>query len=137
MAQTPRPAHRQIFRPKAADCLEKDREALLAFYDFPAEQLDSSADHLSDRIHLCHGAAQNHQDPRLRLPGKHPGQGLHAGEKRRAALAKTERNPLPGSGHRRHRVQGRSTRRRRENRRLIRSPSTKFDHCSGAWWARC
>ena len=26
--------------PKAADCLEKDRTALLAFYDFPAEHWD-------------------------------------------------------------------------------------------------
>jgi len=28
---------------RAVDCLIKDREALLAYYDFPAEQLETSA----------------------------------------------------------------------------------------------
>ena len=31
----------QVKYQKAADCLSKDRDALLAFYDFPAEHLEA------------------------------------------------------------------------------------------------
>ena len=34
--------------PKAMENLEKDRDELLAFYDFPGDPLDSLADHQSD-----------------------------------------------------------------------------------------
>ncbi|BBA34448.1 transposase [Methylocaldum marinum] len=68
--------------PKAAECLEKNREALLAFYDFPAEHWIHLRTTQSDRIHLCHSEAQNRQNPRLRVTGKYPRDGVHAGEKR-------------------------------------------------------
>lgn len=47
--------------PKAVACLEKDRRALLAFYDVPAEHgihLRTTHPHPIG-FHLCHGADQN------------------------------------------------------------------------------
>ena len=46
--------------PAAASCLERDREALLAFYDFPAEHLDAHSDDESDRNR--HGSTTDEED---------------------------------------------------------------------------
>jgi hypothetical protein len=62
---------------------------------------------------------------RLAPPG-YPG--VHAGEKRRAALAKTEWHSPPSRSYRGSFIQGWSTGRRRESRRLIKFPYTTFDH---------
>ena len=51
---------------KAAECLAKDREALLAFYDFPAEHWKHLANDEPDREHVRDGAPPH--DPLERLP---------------------------------------------------------------------
>ena len=50
---------------KAAECLAKDRQALLTLY-FPCRTLETSADLEPDREHLCHRAAPH--DPLEGLP---------------------------------------------------------------------
>ena len=63
----------QTFRakyPKAAECLEKDREALLTFYDFPAEhwrhlRTTNPIESTFATVRLRHG-----QDQGLRLPDR-------------------------------------------------------------------
>ena len=62
---------------RAVACLTKDREALLAFFDFPAE-MGSSADIESDRERVRDGAASNRAD-----------EGSPAGEDRQAHGAQT------------------------------------------------
>ena len=50
--------------PKAVECLVKDRDRLLTFYDFPAEHwkpLEARPNIQSDRKYLRHSAPQNHQ----------------------------------------------------------------------------
>ena len=51
---------------KAAECLAKDRQALFAFYDFPAEHWKHLRTSKPDREHLCHRAAPH--DPLEGLP---------------------------------------------------------------------
>jgi putative transposase len=51
---------------KAAACLAKDREALLAFYDFPAEHWKAHPHRQSDREHLRHRPTSH--DTRQGLP---------------------------------------------------------------------
>ena len=41
---------------RAADCLSKDRDALLAVYDFSSRALENPADDQPDRKHLRHSA---------------------------------------------------------------------------------
>jgi len=45
--------------PKATRCLEKDREELLAFYDFSSKALAKYQNEQSHRIHLCDHSASN------------------------------------------------------------------------------
>jgi transposase-like protein len=45
---------------KAVGCLKKDRDALLAFYDFPAEHWETFADHESDRKYVRDRPSSNH-----------------------------------------------------------------------------
>jgi transposase-like protein len=62
--------------PKAAECLKKDHEVLLTFYDFPAEHwadllrfsggtLETHSHHQSDRIHFCDRTVADKQGSRL------------------------------------------------------------------------
>ena len=41
---------------KAVAKLVKDRDELLAFYDFPAEHWETHPDHKPDRERFCHGS---------------------------------------------------------------------------------
>src|ERR1700730_17489964 len=45
---------------KAVGCLKKGRDALLAFYDFPAEHWETFADHESDRKYVRDRPSSNH-----------------------------------------------------------------------------
>ena len=61
--------------PKAVEILTKDKEELLAFYDFPAAHWIHSAiqiavlKHQPDRIHVCYRTFENGQDERVPEPG--------------------------------------------------------------------
>ena len=61
---------------KAVACLAKDRDVLLAFYDFPAEHWKTH--HQSHRKHLCGRAPQDHQDQGLPQPHDGAHHGLQA-----------------------------------------------------------
>ena len=79
---------------KAAECLKKHREALLAFYDFPAEHWKSPAHDEPHRKHLRHRAAQDHPLERLPLEQDRACHGLQAGRRRAENLAQARR-PQP------------------------------------------
>jgi transposase-like protein len=55
-----------VKREKAVECLKKDRDPLLAFYDFPAEHWKHPAHVESNRKHLCDRPAQD--DPLEGMP---------------------------------------------------------------------
>ena len=108
-------------------CLAKDREALLTFYDFPSRALGPSQDYEPDRIHVCHRAAANGQDPRLSEPRDHALDGLQAMPERGETVA-----PAAGlQAHRRGRQRSpfRRWRTPRTDRRLS-CPYTTFEYCS-------
>ncbi len=63
---------------KAAECLNKDRDALLTFYDFPAEHWKPSADHEPHRKHVRHGAAPHGPFEGLRVEPHRARHGLQA-----------------------------------------------------------
>ena len=115
---------------KAVDCLSKDREALLAFYDFTRRALEACADHEPDRKYLCHRPAPHGQDEGLPVEENGAGHGLQARQIGRTSLASTGRvkparpgdpgRPLP-------RRRGRSSD-RGAGRRL--TPNTKIEHSS-------
>ena len=50
---------------KATACLAKDRDALLSFYDFPAEHWKPCADDEPHREHLRHGSPSHLSGPRV------------------------------------------------------------------------
>jgi len=104
--------------PKAAECLEKDRKSLLAFYDFPAEHWIHLRTTNPIESTFATGPAAHRQNPRLRVSGKHFGDGIHVGKKCRATLAETVWNSPPSSSHRGIYFQRRPMGRPRKNRRL-------------------
>ena len=113
---------------KAAACLAKDRESLLAFYDFPAEHWKHVRTTQPDREHLRHRPAADRQDQGLPVTPDRAGDGLQARQVRRAALAPAGRLGAPRPGDR-----GRALPRRRArsscrgpSRRL--TPYTKLAH---------
>ncbi len=53
---------------KAAACLAKDRETLLAFYDFPRRALEAPADNQPHRKHIRHRATPYRANPRDASP---------------------------------------------------------------------
>ena len=63
---------------KAAACLAKDREGLLAFYDFPAEHWKHVRTHEPDREHVRHRPAADRQDQGLPVTPDRAGDGLQA-----------------------------------------------------------
>ena len=93
--------------PRAVECLTKDREALLAFYDFPAEHWD----HLrtSNPIESVF-ATVRHRTVRTKgalSPTTAAADGLQARHGRRENLAATEGRKPVAEGHRRCHLPGR------------------------------
>lgn len=64
--------------PKVAECLHKDKEALLTFYDFPAEQWIHLR--ITNPIESTFATA-NGEDTRLRLTNQHPVDGVQDHQK--------------------------------------------------------
>ena len=63
---------------KATACLAKDRDALLSFYDFPAEHWKACADDEPHREHLRHGSPSHLSDQGLPVTQDGDGHGLQA-----------------------------------------------------------
>ncbi|QDU67363.1 Transposase, Mutator family [Planctomycetes bacterium Pla86] len=98
--------------PKAVECLLKDREAMLAFYDFPAEHWRHLRTTNPTRIHLRDDPAANQPDQRRRIPSRRPRHGLQARQVGREDLGEAKRPRTPRRRHPRSPVQGRHQGRR-------------------------
>ena len=92
--------------PRAVECLRKDREPLLAFYDFPAGTLGALADDESDRVDVRDDSFAAATNERLRQSGGVVDDGLHVGPPSRAPLATLERLGSNGSRLGRKEIQG-------------------------------
>ena len=92
---------------KAVECLTKDREALLAFYDFPAEHWDHSAHDESHRKRVCDGSAQDGAHERLVVVNDRQADGVQAAHRRIENLAAAERHKSVAESHRRCQIQKR------------------------------
>ena len=106
---------------KAVDCLTKDRETLLAFYDFPAEHWDHLRTSNPDREHLCHRSAPHGAHEGLPVVEHRQADGLQARHGRREILASIEGTKSVAETARRCQVPGRDRGHRNEatERRLI------------------
>ena len=121
--------------PKAVNCVLKDRQALLAFYDFPAEHwvhlrttnpIESTFATIRQRTARAKG---------LRDPRHDAGDDLQTGDVRHKATGAKSRIQEDGSGHRRRSVHQwnriRQSHRSMQARRLISTmPYTRFDNSS-------
>ena len=81
--------------PKAVDKVLKDREVLLAHFDFPADHWVHSADHQRHRVHLRHRQTADQQDQRCWQSERRTGDGLQTAGRSPGALALRQRTP-PG-----------------------------------------
>ena len=80
---------------KAVACLVKDRDALLTFYDFPAEHWDHLRTVQPDRERVRHRPAPHRPHQGRAVAGHRPADGLQAGHGRREDLAPAEgREPV-------------------------------------------
>ena len=112
--------------PKAVECLLKDKEELLAFYDFPAEHWAASAHQQPHRKHVRDGAIANQQNQRSRQTNGLPGDGIQTGRVSTESLAKTQRQHVAAGRDCRSDLQ-----RWNETRRLkLSRPSTTFGNIS-------
>ena len=83
---------------KAVTCLVKDHDALLTFYDFPAEYWDHLRTSNPNRERVRHGAASDGTDQRCAVSGHRQADGVQAGHRRRENLAPVEgRKPVAQS----------------------------------------
>jgi hypothetical protein len=77
---------------RAVECLAKDRDALLAFYDFPAEHWDPLPHHQPYRKRVRDRAAQNGADERIVVVNDRQADGVQAGRRRIKNLAAAQRH---------------------------------------------
>ena len=75
---------------RAVACLLKDREALLTFYDFPAEHWDHLRSSNPDRERVRHRAASDGADQGCPVAGNRQADGLQTRHGRREDLAQAE-----------------------------------------------
>ena len=73
--------------PKATACLVRDRDELLAFFDFPAAALDAPSNHQRHRIGLRHDPPSHRASQGLRHPTNHAVDDLQDGHLRGEILA--------------------------------------------------
>ena len=116
---------------QAVACLTKDRDALLAFYDFPAEHWRHIR--TTNPIESVF-ATVRHRTVRTKgclSHGDNSGHGLQADHHRQQDLAAAHGKQSVAQGHRRCEIQRRCADRRNQNsrRRLI-TPSPKIGHTS-------
>jgi putative transposase len=82
-----------------AACLSKDRQALLAFYDFPAEEhwKHVRTSNPIESTFATHRPSQDRQDQGLLVTADRPGDGLQARQVGRASLAPAGRTARSAS----------------------------------------
>ena len=122
--------------PKATACLVRDRDELLAFFDFPRRPLDAPSNHQRHRIGLRHDPPSHRASQGLRHPTNHAVDDLQDGHLRGEILAPAPRLPPPRQGHRGSQVQRwNRAHRGQQSRRMNNSPYTTFDNssCRGAY----
>ena len=90
--------------PKATACLARDRDELLAFYDFPRRTLDAPSNDQRHRIGLRHDPPSQLASQGLRHASDHAVDDLQDGPVRGAVLAPAPRIPTARQGHRRRPV---------------------------------
>jgi len=102
-------------------CLTKDADALLSFYEFPAEHWDHLSDLEPDRERLRHRPPPNRPHQGRAVAEDRQAHGVHPRQGGFEEVAQAERRKPVAARHRRRQVCGRrrSTRRRRKPRRLI------------------
>ena len=77
--------------PKAVAKIEDDEEALLAFYDFPAEHIGCiSSEDRPDRVHLRAGEGEDGRDEGARVEGGGLGDDLQARGSRRGEVEEAQ-----------------------------------------------
>ena len=96
--------------PKATHCLAKDRDELLAFYDFPAEHWQHLRTTKSDRVDVRHGAPAASEDQGVGYAQRVPRHGLQASSGRGEEVAPPQRRATDPRPHRRSSFQGWSSR---------------------------
>ena len=116
MAETRDEAHKAFDRtvkrfeakyPRAMECLAKDREELLAFYDYPAEHWVHIRTTNPIESTFAHGPPAEQAEPELRLQSDDPGDGLQAASERPEALEADQGVQQAGAGREQRPVQGR------------------------------
>jgi hypothetical protein len=101
---------------KAAECLTKDRDALFAFYDFPAEHWKHLRNDKPDREHVRHRPASNGPVKGLPLQQDRPRHDLQARTSRGEKLASSPRSRPVAESHPRCKVQRRNRGRQIDSR---------------------
>ena len=76
--------------PKATECLEKDKEWLLTFYNFPAPALAPFAHHQSHRINLCYRSASHAPDQGMWFTDRYSDHGIQTRYRSPKTLAPSE-----------------------------------------------
>ena len=89
---------------KAVACLTKDREALLAFFDFPAEHWDHLAHIKPDRERVRDGASSNRADKRRAIGEDRQAHGVQTRQRRRENMAAIEGRKSVAKSHPRHQI---------------------------------
>jgi len=97
--------------PKAVAKLTDDLDALLAFYDYPAEHWIPSPHDQPHREHFRDGQAPNQDHPRSGLARRGAGDGIQAHRGRASPLAHGQRTTPGRAGPRRRPLRGRQARR--------------------------
>src|SRR4051812_29841892 len=116
---------------RAVTCLVKDRDALLTFYDFPAEHWDHLRTANPDRERVRHGPAPDGAHQRRTLTGHGSAHGLQADHGGSQDLAPAEgRKPVAEGRCRCHLPQRRRGDRRATTKRRLNAPSPSFAHSS-------
>ena len=94
----------EMFGPKypgAVECLKKDRDVLLTFYDFPAEHWVALAHDEPDRIDVRDGASAASPDEGQRHACGVSDDGVQVGGKRGPQMADAKRRQTAAGRHRR------------------------------------
>ena len=117
--------------PKATACLVRDRDELLAFFDFPAAHWTHLRTTNVIESALRHDPPSHRASQGLRHPTNHAVDDLQDGHLRGEILAPAPRLPPPRQGHRGSQVQRRNRAHRgQQSRRMNNSPYTTFDNSS-------
>ena len=84
---------------KAVECLARGPRSIAELLRLPGRALEACALEQSDRKHLRHGAAQDHQDQGLPVTQDSAGNGLQAAVERQEKMAQARRIKPPRRGH--------------------------------------